>query len=58
MDICEIVQAIQDGQIRITDHAFEEAEDDGLTLDEIYLSVFRVKLLKTMSRKISLIHAA
>ncbi len=28
MDIQDIIQAIQDKQIRITDHAFEEAEDD------------------------------
>ena len=39
MDIDGIVEAIQHGRIRITDHADEEAQADRLTYDEILESV-------------------
>ncbi len=39
MDIYNIINAIQNGRIKITDHADEEAVDDCLTSEEIYYSV-------------------
>lgn len=41
MNIEDIVAAIRTGQVRITDHADEEATDDHLTFDEIYYSVMK-----------------
>lgn len=35
MDIENIVEAIWNNRVRITDHADEEACDDGLTFEEI-----------------------
>ena len=40
MDITDITGAIGTNQVRITDHADEEAEADRLTFDEVYFSVF------------------
>ena len=40
MKINNIIEAIRNKRIRITDHADEEAENDELTFDEIYFSVF------------------
>ncbi len=40
MKIDNIIEAIRNKRIRITDHADEEAENDELTFDEIYFSVF------------------
>jgi len=40
MEISDIVNAIQYGRIRITDHADEEAQNDGLSYEEIFFSVF------------------
>ena len=39
MSIREIIEAIADSRVRITDHADEEAHNDGLTFDEVYFSV-------------------
>ena len=39
MDLAEIKEAIQTGRVRITDHAYEEANADRLKFDEIYFSV-------------------
>ena len=39
MDIALIIQAIRTNQIRITDHADEEAQADDLSFDEIFFSV-------------------
>lgn len=39
MDIEDIIAAIRNSRVRITDHADEEAVDDVLTFDEIYFSV-------------------
>ncbi len=36
MNITDIIEAIRANQVRITDHADEEAEADHLTFDEIY----------------------
>jgi len=40
MDIQEIISAIQEKRIRITDHADEEAQADHLTFDEIFLALW------------------
>jgi Domain of unknown function (DUF4258) len=47
MHIDDIIQAIQDNQVRITDHADEEAEDDRLSLDDIYYSVFQGEMIES-----------
>ena len=39
MDIGNIINSIRNSRVRITDHADEEAFDDGLTYEEIYSSV-------------------
>ena len=46
MDIADIIEAIQANRVRITDHADEEAEADGLTFDEIYFSVLRGEIIE------------
>ena len=46
MEIETIQQAIRGGQVRITDHADEEASSDGLSLDEIYASVKRGEVIE------------
>ena len=38
MEIADILNAVRSGQIRITDHADEEAQNDGLSYDEIFSS--------------------
>ena len=45
MDIKQIIDSIRAGRIRITDHADEEAEEDGLTFDEIYVSVLEGEVI-------------
>ena len=39
MEVADILDAIQSDQIRITDHADEEAHNDGLSYDEIFSSL-------------------
>ena len=46
MDIADIIEAIQANRVRITDHADEEAEADGLTFDEVYFSVLRGEIIE------------
>lgn len=46
MDIEDIVVAISNSRIRITDHADEEAVDDQLTFDEIYFSVMHGEIIE------------
>lgn len=46
MELADIIKAIQCRQIRITDHADEEAESDQLSFDEIYLSVFNGEVIE------------
>ncbi len=38
MELADIIEAIQAGRVRITDHAYEEANADRLKFDEIYFS--------------------
>ena len=46
MDIENIVDAIRNSRVRITDHADEEAFDDGLTFEEIYFSVMHGEVIE------------
>ena len=46
MDIENIIDAIRNNRVRITDHADEEAFDDGLTFEEIYFSVMHGEVIE------------
>ncbi len=46
MDIKWIIDAIHSKKLRITDHAYEEAESDGLSYDEIYASVLNGEIIE------------
>ena len=46
MDINNIINAIRNKRIRITDHADEEAENDKLTFEKIYFSVFNGEIIE------------
>ena len=46
MDIQAIIDAMRKRRIRITDHADEEATNDGLILDEIYESVLAGEVIE------------
>jgi len=42
----DIISAIQEKRIRITDHADEEAQTDMLTFDEIFFSVLQGEVIE------------
>lgn len=46
MDLGIIIEAIQAGRVRITDHADEEAQADQLSFDEIYFSVMHGEIIE------------
>jgi len=46
MKIENIIKAIQNNKIRITDHADEEAHSDSLTFDEIFTSVIYGEIIE------------
>ena len=46
MDINWIIDALHSKKLRITDHAYEEAESDGLSYDEIYASVLNGEIIE------------
>jgi len=46
MNIEDIIGAIRTGQVRISNHADEEAEADGLTFDEVYFSVLHGEVIE------------
>lgn len=46
MNIEDIIVAIRKSQVRITDHADEEAVDDKLRFDEIYYSVMQGEIIE------------
>jgi hypothetical protein len=46
MEISEIVDAIRSGRIRITDHADEEAQNDRLSYEEIFFSLFTGEIIE------------
>jgi len=46
VNLNNIIETIRNNRIRITDHADEEAENDQLTFDEIYFSVFNGEIIE------------
>ena len=46
MNIEDIIHAIHESRIRITDHADEEAQADRLSFDEIYFSVLHGEIIE------------
>ena len=46
MNIDNIINAIKNSRIRITEHADEESESDGLTFDEIFFSVLSGEIIE------------
>ena len=46
MEIACIIEAIQGGRVKITDHADEEAEADRLKIDEVYFSVLHGEMIE------------
>ena len=46
MNIEEITDAIRQRRIHITDHAYDEAEKDQLSYDDIFVSVFRGEVIE------------
>jgi len=46
MNIENIINAIRNNRVRITDHADEEAVDDCLTYEEIYFSAIRGEVIE------------
>jgi hypothetical protein len=46
MNITDVVDAIQNNRIRITDHADEEAQNDGLEFNDILFSVFHGEIIE------------
>nr|VFJ54680.1 MAG: protein of unknown function (DUF4258) [Candidatus Kentron sp. FM]VFJ55183.1 MAG: protein of unknown function (DUF4258) [Candidatus Kentron sp. FM]VFK09221.1 MAG: protein of unknown function (DUF4258) [Candidatus Kentron sp. FM] len=49
MDIANIIGAIRNGRVKITEHADEEIANDDLTLDEIYFSVRHGEIIEDYS---------
>ena len=47
MNLDNIIKAIREGKIRISDHADEEAGADDLTFDEIYFSVLHGEVIES-----------
>ncbi len=46
MQIGDLVGAIQQGRLRISDHAYDEARNDGLSLDDVLSSVFVSEIIE------------
>jgi hypothetical protein len=46
MRIEDIIDAIRNQRIRITDHADEEAQADRLSFDEVFVSVFQGEVIE------------
>jgi len=46
VELANITEAIQDGRVRITDHAYEEANADRLKFDEIYFSALHGEVIE------------
>ncbi|MDD2716626.1 MAG: DUF4258 domain-containing protein [Candidatus Wallbacteria bacterium] len=45
-DINTVISALKDKKIRITDHSDEEAQNDGLSYDEIFCSVMNGEIIE------------
>ena len=46
MEIIDIINAIHENKIRISDHADEEAQSDQLSFDEIFTSIFQGEIIE------------
>ena len=46
MDIQDVVFAVREKRIRITDHADEEAQADSISFDEIFFSVLQGEIIE------------
>lgn len=46
MDILQIIGAIRSNQVRISDHADEEATADRLSIDEVYSAVLHGEIIE------------
>jgi len=46
VNIEDIIDAIRNHRIRITDHADEEAQADRLSFDEVFISVFQGQVIE------------
>lgn len=46
MDIEDLIDAIRQSRMRISDHADEEAESDRLSFDEIFFSVLQGEIIE------------
>ena len=46
MEINSLIEATRDNKIRITDHAFEEAQADSLSFDEIFSSIISGEIIE------------
>ena len=46
MEIEEIWEAMRAERVQITDHAYEEAQTEGLSLDEVFCSVFKGEIIE------------
>jgi hypothetical protein len=46
MEIDDLIDSIQTDCIRVTEHAVEAADDDELSLDEVFSSVFRGEIVE------------
>jgi hypothetical protein len=46
LKIEDIIHALKNNKIRITDHADEEAQADDLSFDEIFISVFKGEIIE------------
>ena len=49
MNIEDIIDAIRNHRIRITDHADEEAQADHLSFDEVFISIFQGQVIEDYS---------
>jgi len=46
LKIDDIIKAVQNNKIRITDHADEESHSDDLTFDEVFSSVLKGEIIE------------
>ncbi|MGB7711992.1 MAG: DUF4258 domain-containing protein [Microcoleus sp.] len=51
MNLNDIIEAILENRVRITDHADEEAENDNLSFDEIYFSVLYGEIIENYPKE-------
>lgn len=46
MDIEKIIDAIRNHRVRITNHAYDEAQEDSIIFDEIFFSVIQGEIIE------------